>query len=219
MAALEAAAAPASAPDPMAPDPMAALEAAVVKAVPPPDSKRSGPAPFDFFEAFQRARPEQAAAPRCESAASTAAAASALQPASGVHGSSSPSAQEATAATVEQAHPELGPKPNSSPNPSPNPNYNPNPNPNPIPNPNPNPNPNQAHPELDPLARLLVRQNRQVHVRVPRQASAASDPSDARPRAAHGVTHGMAEGRRGQPQRFAPSYDTGDRAAGTTPQD
>ena len=206
MAALEAAAAPASAPDPMAPDPMAALEASVVKAVPPPGSKQSGPAtPFDFFEAFQRARPEQASAPRCESAASTAAAACALQPASGVHGSSSPSAQEATAATVEQAHPELDP--------------NPNPNPNPDPNPNPNPNPNQAHPELDPLARLLVRQNRQVHVCVPRQASAASDPSDARPRAAHGVTHGMAEGRRGQPQRFAPSYDTGDRAAGTTPQD
>ena len=66
----------------------------------------------------------------------------------------------------------------------------------------------QAHQDLDPLARLLVRQSRQVHVRVPRQATAASD--DAQPRA---------EGRRGQPARFAPQYDTVDRAADAVPQD
>ena len=195
MAALEAAAAPAS-----APDPMAALEAAAVKAVPPPgsthgSSTQSDPAtPFDFFEAFQRARPEQVAAPRCKPATSTATSACALEPASagrpaseegsmqaglrgsvadpgcgGVHGSSLPRAEEATANAVEP-----------------------------------------AHQELDPLARLLVRQSRQVHVRVPRQATAASAASDAQPRA---------EGRRGQPARFAPQYDTVDRAADAVPQD
>ena len=177
MAALEAAAAPAS-----APDPMAALEAAAVKAVPPPGSSaQSVPAtPFDFFEAFQRARPDQAA-PRCKATASTVASACGVKPATpgrpasekgsmqarqrgsladpgcdSVRGSSSPCAVEATADVVEQ-----------------------------------------AHQELDPLARLLVRQSRQVHVRVPRQATAASE--DAQPRA---------EGRRGQPARFAPQYDT-----------
>ena len=192
MAALEAAAAPVS-----ASDPMAALEAAAVKAVPPPGSAHDSstqtcPAtPFDFFEAFQRARPEQAAAPRCKAAASTAATACALEPASAevgqpqegsmqaglrgsiadpgcdsVHGSSLPRAEEAIADAVEQ-----------------------------------------VHQELDPLARLLVRQSRQVHVRVPRQATAASD---AQPRA---------EGRRGQPARFAPQYETADLARDTVPQD
>ena len=169
MAALEATAAPGS-----APDPMAALEAAAVKAVPPPSSApgSSGPAtPFDFFEAFQRARPDQAA-PRCKATASTAASTSALEPASAGRPSEEGSmqslpAEEATTDAVEQ-----------------------------------------AHQDLDPLARLLVRQSRQVHVRVPRQATAASD--DAQPRA---------EGRRGQPARFAPQYDTVDRAADVVPQD
>ena len=187
MAALEAAAAPAN-----APDPMAALKAAAVKAVPPRDSAHGLPTqsglatPFDFFEAFQRARPEQAAPPRCTSAASTAASARALEPASAgrpaseegsmqaglrrsvadsVHGSSTPRAELATADAVDQ-----------------------------------------AHLELDPLARLLVRQSRQVHVLVPRQATAARDAQPG------------AEGRRGQPARFAPQYETADRSGDMAPQ-
>ena len=155
-------------------DPMAALEAAALKAIPPRGathrSSTQSDTPFDFFEDFQRARPVQAA-PRCKVAVASPPP-SACVPDPALAGPSS--SEQSADSGRDSVHSSSAPRAEEAAAEAVQ---------------------REQHQELDPLARLLVRQNRQVHVRVPRQATAMSDAQEPR-----------VEGRRGQPARFAPHY-------------